>query len=259
MGDDRVAHWIETRTNRFKASFIPHDNHSSSYRNESNGGISTPPNSSTSSVSSGIAEDETADDLLQGCQNDPVIPSAEDIERTFRRGESQWRECLGLAERQQTLRMPESPGVLRLTEGVPPLPSQLRGLKEIGGYPTWEFLHAESDDMGSMDDVFTETLDDSDPTWQPTSPPEVDEWSMDLARGNEKILTLSIPKPTRYRLTEECNSNSDASPASPSNGITILIQCLSYYFCAKLLEMQERKSQVYFSGTFNTPCRLLRE
>ncbi len=48
MGDDRVAHWIETRENRFEA-FIPSDNHSSPYGNESNGGTSTPPNSSISS------------------------------------------------------------------------------------------------------------------------------------------------------------------------------------------------------------------
>jgi hypothetical protein len=245
IGLDRVAYWIETRENRFEA-FIPSDNHSSSYKNESNGGTSTPPNSS---ISSGFFEDQTADDLLHGCQDDPLIPSAEDIERTFRRGESQWRECLGLAKRQQTLSIPGSRSILGLTQGVPPLPSQLCGLKAIKGYPRWEFKHPESDDTQSsitrMDEVSRPgtlaTLDDSDLTWQPTSPPEVEEWNVDLARGNEKKFRLSIPEPTRYRLIKECNSNADASPASPSNGITILILCISYFFSAKLLEMQQRE------------------
>ncbi|KFY96769.1 hypothetical protein V500_02319 [Pseudogymnoascus sp. VKM F-4518 (FW-2643)] len=244
IGLDRAAHWMETRENRFEA-FIPSDNHSSSYKNESNGGTSTPTNSS---ISSGF-EDQTADDLLHGCQDDPLIPSAEDIERTFRGGESKWREYLGLAERQQTLSIPGSPGVLGLTQGVPPLPSQLCGLEAIRGYPIWEFILPESDDMQSsttqMDDVSKlgtpETLDDSDLTWQPTSPPEVDEWNVDVARGNEKEFTLSIPEPTTYQLIKECNSNADASPASPSNGITILVLCISYFFSAKLLEMQQRE------------------
>ncbi|OBT97354.1 hypothetical protein VE01_04351 [Pseudogymnoascus verrucosus] len=239
MGNDRVAHWIETGTNRFEASFIPSDNHSSYYKNESNGGTSTPPNSS---ISSGFAEeDQAADDLLHGCQDDKVIPSAEDIERTFWRGESQWRECLGLAEQQQTLSIPGSLGVLGLIKGVPPLPSGLRGLKAIRGYPMWKFPHLESDDMqSSMDDVSKPgtlaTLDDSDVTWQPTSPPKVDE-----RRGNEKTFRFSIPEPTRYQFIKECNPNAKVSPAPPSNGISILIQCISYYFCAKLLEMQGRK------------------
>ena len=86
MGFDRVEHWIMTEKNWFGASFIPSDNHSSSYKNESNGGTNTPLNSS---ISSGFVEDQTADDLLHGCQDDPVIPSAKDIERTFRRGEFQ--------------------------------------------------------------------------------------------------------------------------------------------------------------------------
>jgi hypothetical protein len=85
MGLDRAAHWIETRENRFEESFMPSYNPSSSFTNESNGGTSTPPNSS---ISSGFFEDQTADDLLHGCQDDPLIPSAGDIERTFWRGES---------------------------------------------------------------------------------------------------------------------------------------------------------------------------
>lgn len=239
MGLSRTAHWIETRENRFEASFIRSDNPSSSYENESNGGTSTPPNSS---ISSGFFEDQTANGLLQGRQDDPLIPSAEDIEKTFRRGESQWQECLGYAERQQTLSIPGSPGILGMTDGVPPLPSQLRGLKAIRGYPIWKFLHLESDDTSSMDDVSKlGTPDDSDLAWQPASPPEVDEWSADLARGNEKTFSFSIPEPTGYRLMKECNSNADASPASPSNGITILILCISYFFSAKLLEMQQRE------------------
>lgn len=246
MGHDRAAHWIETGENRFEASFIPSENPSSCCKNESNGGTSSPPNSS---ISSGFVEDQTADDLLYGCQDDPLIPSAEDIERTFWRGKTQWRECLGLAERLQNPSIPESLGVLGLTQRVPPLPSQLCDLNEIRGYPIWEFKRSESDDMQSsitqMDDVSKlgspATMDDSDLTWQPTSPPDVDEWNEDLARGNEKKFSLSIPMPTSYQLIRECNSNADASPASPSNGITILIQCLSYYFCAKLLEMQRRE------------------
>ncbi|ELR01892.1 hypothetical protein VC83_03945 [Pseudogymnoascus destructans] len=207
IGLDRVAYWIETRENRFEA-FIPSNNHSSSYKNESNGGTSTPPNSS---ISSGFFEDQTADDLLHRCQDDPLIPSAEDIERTFWRGESQWRECLGLAKRQQTLSIPRSPGVLGLTQGVPLLPSQLCGLETIRGYPIWEFIHPEPDDMQSsmthgMDDVANQTtpatLDGSDST-QPTSPPEVDGWNVNHARGYEKKFNLSIPEPTRYRLIEE--------------------------------------------------------
>ncbi|KFZ01659.1 hypothetical protein V500_00661, partial [Pseudogymnoascus sp. VKM F-4518 (FW-2643)] len=47
--------------------------------------------------------------------------------------------------------------------------------------------------------------------WQP---------NVDHPRCNEKKFSLSIPEPARYRLPKECNSNADASPASPSNGIT---------------------------------------
>ncbi|KFY32934.1 hypothetical protein V495_08592 [Pseudogymnoascus sp. VKM F-4514 (FW-929)] len=274
MGHDRTAHLVKTGENRFEASFIPPENPSSYYKNESNGGTNSPPNSNisngfakdqtaddllyggtrsrpNSSISSGFVEDQAADDLIYGCQDDPLKPSAEDIERTFWRGKTQWRECLGLAERLQNPSIPESPGVLRLTQGVPPLPSQLLNLKEmkIRGYPMWEFKRSEPDDMQSsitqMDDISQlgspATMDGSDPTWQPTSPPEVDEWNEDLIRGNEKEFRLSIPKPTSFTLLKECKSKVDTSPASPSNGITILIQCLSYYFCANLLEMQGRE------------------
>ena len=220
----RILHWIHTGKNEFKTNYVRHkavgstsiglegyqdrfkagDSESSAHRQGSEPALLE---SSESEDSSGNIQDE----LLVGCEGDPLIPTAEEIDKTYRKAQTLWRTFVEDASSFPSGCVPTSsldPSIMM--QDVPPLPQDLSRQLSITGQSTWYVAHPE---------IRTPALASND-----------DEWDPDLVYGPQKDFRLWIPEPTKFGISSRddifrhCTSDVQPSKDAP-NGLAICTIC----------------------------------
>ncbi|RSL93750.1 hypothetical protein CEP52_013071 [Fusarium oligoseptatum] len=158
--------------------------------------------SSSSTISTTISTDPSSKSL--GHQEDSVIPSKSQIYQTFARSKLIWQN---LHKRATSMRLQRDTITLsHLIYGLPAMPDDLRGVKDVAGQATWEMMKTRGCD-----------------TLHRTMTEEKRRW------------TLTRRRPTLCMISDHCHfSYIDTK----SNGIALLFFGWAYILCMTLLEKQ---------------------
>jgi hypothetical protein len=157
---DRVCilHWIHTGKNEFKMNYVRHEavgstsiglegdqdritasgSKSSAHRQDSELAL-------LESSESEDTSDNSQDEVLVGCEGDPLIPTAQEINRTCLKAQGLWRTLVKDASSFPSGCVPTSsldPSVMM--RDVPPLPWDLSGQLSITGQSVWYVAHPEN-------------------------------------------------------------------------------------------------------------------
>jgi hypothetical protein len=240
----RILHWIHTRENEFKTDYVRHKavgstsvglegnqgpfvasaSESSAHRQDSE---LAPLEISESEHSSGNGQDE----VFVGCEGDPLIPTAEEINTTYTKAQSLWRTLVENASSFPSGCVPTSsldPSIMM--QDVPPLPQDLSGQLSIKGQSMW---HVASPELRT-----------------PASAQKDDEWDPELVYGVQKDFDLWISEPTKVGISlrddifRHCTSGVQPPEEAP-NGLAICTICWSYIISARLLEMRKKPRKFY--------------
>jgi hypothetical protein len=262
---DRILHWIDTGENEFKTNYVRQravgstsiglegdqdpvaasSSESSAHHQDSELALLE---SSESEDCSGNSQDE----LLIGCEADPLIPTAEEINKTYRRGQNLWRTLVDNASSFPPGCVPTpslDPSIMM--QNVPPLPQNLQGEQSIIGQSMWYIPSPELSYQGQIDLVQDSGI--SDEIWAPAPILTDEEWDPELVCGVRKHFNLWVPKPTKFSISSRddvfryCTTSVQPLDDAP-NGLAVFTICWSYILSARLLEMQG-KSRNYSSMT----------
>jgi hypothetical protein len=234
----RILHWIGTGKNEFETDYVRHKAADSTTiglegdqgpfvasASESSahhqGTELTPLGSSESENSSSHSQDE----LLVGCEGDPLIPTAEEIDRTYLKAQSLWRTLVEDASLFPSGCFPTSsldPSIM--LQDVPPLPQDLSGQLSIKGQSMWNV---------ASPDIRTPAF------------AQKDGGNPELVYGVQKDFDLWISEPTKFGITSRddifrhCTSGVQPPKDAP-NGLALCTICWSYIISARLLEMRKK-------------------
>ncbi|CZT01519.1 uncharacterized protein RCO7_02107 [Rhynchosporium graminicola] len=175
--------------------------------------------------------DRESVELLVGFENDPLIPSTEQINHTFLRTQKIWERYLACANS-----LPSgcvAAAVLKpavLLHQIPRLPRHLPRKRSITGESVWHVPNPE-------------LLPSSD----------AEEWDPDHVHGVKKTFLLSVSTPTEFRISVQPSFRLNDTQ---SNGIAILVPLWSYIFTVRFLEMQNRS--IWYSSNQLIPILVKR-
>ncbi|ESZ90332.1 hypothetical protein SBOR_9288 [Sclerotinia borealis F-4128] len=239
---DRIIRWIETKDHTFKTDHVKFEVSGSTIGTEQMQDVSVEKDSSalseqtvqTASISSqtDLVEepvDPNSDperiEFLVGQDDDPLIPSLDQINHAFLKGQNIWSSYVTRA-----MSLPSgllSAGILDpyiMLQHTPPLPRDLPRKRNITGQALWDIPNPEFSKSDKGD------------------------WNPDFVHGIKKSFPLSIPKPIECRISTRSDFRLDGER---SNGIAILMALWSYIFCVRFLEMQRRP--IRYSATRLSP------
>jgi hypothetical protein len=234
MSTDRILRWILTGDHIFENACAESKAICSTTEQETAGDAVL---EEIASVSSGhveqvsIENSENLQKLLTGHDNDPLIPTTDQINYTFLRGERLWRAYLTHATSLPSGWMREGwLAPYTLLQNIPPLPRDLPRQRSITGQALWHVPHPElpkpcQQEIGKAQDE------------------EV--WIPEHVYNCPKEFSLAIERPVECRIrSRQCNSDKP-------NSMAILTLCWAYLFTARFLEMQKRPIQ--YSSTRLAP------
>lgn len=179
-------------------------------------------------------------EMLAGCDNDILIPTTDQINSTFLKGQTLWRAYVASAGLLPFGSIPAvSLEAYNLIRNVPPLPRDLRGKRFISGRALW---HVQSPEFHQSR---RNSEDDNHGAWNP-----------ELVHGVEKNFFLSAERPTLCKISTRPNFYHFADGQQPSrhapNAVAIFTLMWSYILSARLLEMQRHCIQ-YSHTTLLSP------
>lgn len=177
--------------------------------------------------------------LLRGCDDDLLIPTSEEINDTFLKGQTLWLTYLKNADLLPFGCVPAvSLDAYNIIQDVPPLPHDLRKKQVLTGRALWYVPSPE------FDATHRSAEHNEDETWNP-----------ELVHGAEKSFFLSTEQQTRCGISSQpdfCRVAGGEQPSEPGpNGLAILVFMWSNIISTKFLEMQQRKMQ--YSSTTLSP------
>ncbi|KAF5963515.1 hypothetical protein FBULB1_13341 [Fusarium bulbicola] len=179
----------------------------------------SPSERSSNSTSSDSATIEQAALFLDE-EDDPLIPSLQDVHCTFLIGKATWEEFLGQAMRlPQGMWPTDALNPFATLVDVPSLPNNLPR-RELFGRPCWELPR----DFGVTECQNTHL--------------QSDETSLQLGRLVK--FQLQTNNPIRCDICPDDALHTCASFVT-TNSLTVLVMCWSYILSARLLEMQRHK------------------
>ncbi|KAF4485715.1 hypothetical protein FAGAP_11438 [Fusarium agapanthi] len=195
-------------------------NHSSSLRSDFTRSICTSSSERSSDFTSKDSATNEPNTRFVDKDDDPLIPSLEDVYRTFQEGKATWEAFLSQAKRIPRGLWPRdalNPYVTLVD--VPSLPEELPRNNWLYGRPCWELSH----DIGDTECRNTDSRSDT------TS----------LRPGRLVSFRLQIGDPIRCDICPDAASYACASPET-TDSLAVLVMCWSYILSARLLEMQRR-------------------
>ncbi|KAH7237381.1 hypothetical protein MRS44_004283 [Fusarium solani] len=163
-------------------------------------------------------------------EDDPLIPSASDVRRTFRDGKAMWDALF-----QQAKGMPRGLWPTGMLDpyialmDVPSLPGHLPTDRILYGRPRWRL----SPDIASPRST---DQDDDGPT---------------LRYGRRLAFFLQAEDPIRSSISQEAASYSMGLDSTTTDSLAVLTMCWSYILSVRVLEMQDR--QVCYSSHHLSP------
>lgn len=158
-------------------------------------------------------------------EDDPLIPSASDVRRTFRDGKAMWDALF-----QEARGMPRGLWPTGMLDpyialmDVPSLPKRLPTGRVLYGRPRWRL----SPDIASPKST---DQDDDGPT---------------LRYGRRLAFFLQAEEPVRSSISQEAASYSMGLDSTTTDSLAVLTMCWSYILSVQVLEMQGR--QVCYSS-----------
>jgi hypothetical protein len=211
----RIQHWVDTGHHIFEGSKT--STAASASENYDTQLHMLPPVSDTST------SDSSSELFLNGEDNDPLIPSTDQINLTFLQSQSIWSAYLADAYKLQPGSIPSCCLDLHnMIQHVPPLPQDLSGRQNITGHAVWhieapELHEAEKDTKG---------------------------WNPERVSDPRKQFNLSVAQLTKCNISprsEICYWSDKAQGGETPSGIALLVMCWSYILSARLLEMQHKR------------------
>lgn len=236
---DRILRWIRTGKHTFKTDYVGSEASGSTIRTEqiqdgsvekassalSIHTIKTSSNSSQSDLSEESVDlnpDPKPIALLVGCQDDPLIPSPDQINYTFLKGQNIWGAYVTHAKSLPSGCIPvRSLDPYVLLQHTPPLPQDLPKKRSITGQAIWDVPSPE----------FSKS-------WELLEHTDEGDWNPEFVHGIKKTFPLSISKPIECRISTRSDFRLDDEEP---NGVAILMALWSYIFCVRFLEMQRRR------------------
>jgi hypothetical protein len=254
---DRILRWMKTGKHTFETDYVESQAVGSTIESEKvldgavGKAISTSSEHTVETSSDSHLSRSTNESLVDlnpqpepiewliGCDGDLLIPSTEQINRTFLKCQNLWRTYLAGSDLLPPGCIPAaSLEAYNLMQDVPPLPQDLCRKQIITGRALWHVPCPE------LPKSCRSPKHDDDEIWNP-----------EHIYGVEKTFYLWTDKPTKCGISSRpdfrhCASGEQPSRNSP-NGLAILILCWSYILSVRLLEMQKRSIQ--YSSTILSP------
>ncbi|KAJ4310669.1 hypothetical protein N0V84_010850 [Fusarium piperis] len=156
-------------------------------------------------------------------EDDPLIPSASDVRRTFRDGRAMWDALF-----KQAREMPKGLWPADMLDpyialmDVPSLPEHLPTGRVLYGRPRWNL----SPDIANPRS--TDQDEDDDPT---------------LRYGRRLAFFLQAEEPIRSSICQEAASYSMGLDSTATGSLAVLTMCWSYILSVRVLEMQGRQAR----------------
>ncbi|CAM1502232.1 Fc.00g042160.m01.CDS01 [Cosmosporella sp. VM-42] len=195
----------------------------------------------------------SAEQHLQGTEDDPLIPSQSQINQVFNNGVETWRQFHHDAVALPRGVFPPGLNPSIMMKDMPPLPDTVPQKGVLVGSPTWIVPDPEQREP------------------QPTQPSQRigRDLDLDLVTGVTKYFRLGYETPLACRLSSDPGmgyyGKTSSAPSSPTatatataaatatapDGLAILTMCWSYIFSTRLLQLQGRKA--HYSNTYIRP------
>lgn len=225
----RIHRWLTTGEHIFEADFAENKAIGSTTGSDNS---CQSPNAKGGSVSeyssevllAGLESEPEEVELLVGVEDDPLIPSPDEICHTLRKGQKLWH---GYVIRAHSLPsgylLAGSLDPYILLQKIPALPQDLPRKRSIRGEAIWKVA-------------------------SPGLPNDEGDWDPEYVRGAQKDIPLSVSKPTQLRISSGSAFHFDNERPDL---IAILIPLWSYIFSIRFLELQRRSIQ--YSPTSLSP------
>ncbi|KAF9771747.1 hypothetical protein IL306_010603 [Fusarium sp. DS 682] len=199
---------------------MANDGDSLALRSVSTDSIRTSSSERSSNSTSNDSATNGQNTLFIDREDDPLIPSSEDVHRTFCEGKAIWEALLWQAKKiPQGLWPTDALNPFVTLVDVPSLPEKLPFSNRLYGRSCWELPR---DIVGRVD----------------RDPDSRSETS--LVYGRRILFQLQTRSPIRCDIRPEAASYACTSPET-TDSLAVLVMCWSYILSARLLEMQCRE------------------